>query len=164
MEYLVVAADGSVLGPFDVPSLIAFKREGKILPETLLRDFSSGREIQARYLPDLFPMAVPPVIAAEYGAQTSSPYPRGEELEKPVNPGPTFEAVVRAFVMRSALAVIVGFIVFPAGVILAIYNVFVAFQLRKNKSEHAEVAMKVALSAFAFLAIYWSLQQNGIFG
>lgn len=164
MEYLVVLEDGSAIGPFDLPSLLAYKNEGKIQMGTHLRDFMTGREFEARYLPELFPMAVPPMIKPEHGSQSASPYPRKDDTEKPMIPPPSYEEVLRSSVMRSTLVVIAGLMVFPVGAILAVYNVYVAFQLRKKKSEHAELSMKIALGAFAILAIVWSLRQNGLFG
>ena len=53
MEYYVIAPDGQKFGPATVPTLNQWIQEGRIAPQTLLQDATTGAQIVARALPAL---------------------------------------------------------------------------------------------------------------
>jgi hypothetical protein len=61
MEYFVIAPNGQRFGPATAPILNQWIQEGRIAPDTLLQDASSGAQIVARALPTLNFIPVPRV-------------------------------------------------------------------------------------------------------
>ena len=62
--YLLLGPDGAVYGPADVAGLQAWTREGRVLPDTWLREPHTGRLLRAADLPGLSAFWIAPVLAA----------------------------------------------------------------------------------------------------
>jgi len=71
MTYFVIGPNGAQYGPADLATLQQWARDGRILPQTELRDAMTGQSVRAAQLPSLV-FAPPP-----YSAQPHySAYPR----------------------------------------------------------------------------------------
>jgi hypothetical protein len=75
MSYNVRGADGRIYGPADLDTLRRWKQEGRILPDTILTDSSTGAELRAQQVPGLFD----PVSQDWSRPPSASPYPRAQQ-------------------------------------------------------------------------------------
>ena len=60
MGYFVLAGDGKEYGPIDIPGLRLWVQEGRIIPDTLLRDAGTGNVFRASEIKELWRSAPPP--------------------------------------------------------------------------------------------------------
>lgn len=97
--YRVVASDGQVYGPVDVPTIEQWCREGRVLATTNLIDPLTSRVLQAQELPELasifsVPPVSPPVVQGPpQSAATSVTGPRGQTPIQIINQvGPQYPA------------------------------------------------------------------------
>jgi hypothetical protein len=72
MPYFVVGLDGEKFGPADVLTLNHWVQEGRIVPETMLEDVSTGQQVLASSIPEL----VFPVATSFAHGNPQSNYPR----------------------------------------------------------------------------------------
>jgi len=72
--YSVVGPDGALYGPADIPTLIQWRNEGRLTPETMLVD-ESGNRFPASNVPAIYPPQAPgmPGMAMEAPMQPN-PY------------------------------------------------------------------------------------------
>ena len=73
--YSVIGSDGNIYGPVDLPTLIAWRNEARVTPDTILVD-ETGNRFPASTIQALFP-PIPAPPANPYGASPTV-YPRSE--------------------------------------------------------------------------------------
>src|SRR4051812_20967043 len=79
MQYFVIGPDGKEYGPATVDTLKEWVAQNRLGPQSMLKDFSSGVQLPASEVADLFPKAVAtavdPGYAPAYAAPAPSPMP-----------------------------------------------------------------------------------------
>lgn len=62
MPYSVQSPDGSIYGPVDLEGLKLWVREGRLTPDTIVRDETAGTHLPARFMPELAPLFAAPIF------------------------------------------------------------------------------------------------------
>ncbi len=153
MQYMVTGADGKEYGPTDVTTLKSWVSENRLAPHTQLRDFNTGQTLVASAVPGLFPEAsanVPPV-----GAD----YPRGG-MGLPSNgrPGDHGKDVLTGVIFRSAIALVLAFVIGGIGLISAAYAMYYAVQCQRSGSRYGIAALVIAGVTLATVGILWAVR------
>ncbi len=157
--YYVISQDGQKFGPADVPTLNQWITEGRLAPDTLLQDASTGAQVLARGIPALKFGFNPPIAPP-----TSNPYDMPSPVQAPAYPryqqpwhqpqGVSSGQLVGAWIC-TALAPIFIFICY-IGLGMSIFGIVTGSTLYKQNSTAAGLAMIIINSLW--LAIYLALR------
>jgi hypothetical protein len=160
MQYMVTGVDGKEYGPTDIATLKTWVAENRLAPHTMLRDFTTGQQMAAGSLPDLFPAGatgapgVPPMAA---------PYPRSGYQAAPMpvsdnHGGGSFAWIV----VRAVLAIALFFVFKGIGLIIAAYTVASAVQLNGTGSKYGIPAIVISVLALVVIGIGWLMRLSGV--
>lgn len=151
MQYMVVGADGKEYGPSDVSTLKTWVSEGRIMPHSQLRDFHTGRVLQASTIPDLFPVGGAPPAAYAYPRATEAPALGADEGV----------GMLWGVVLRSVAAVGLFFFLHGIGFVFAGYAMYYAVQCQRSGSKYGIIALAIAGLALAAVGIGWAMRLSG---
>ena len=111
MQYFVVAPDGTSYGPADMPTLQQWAAEGRILPDSMIRNASTGQSQLASSIPGLIP-------GPAYGTQTYSQSPIPNYMQQP---GPGLSNYPRGYANQGRSGdVQTGWILGVVGIVMAL--------------------------------------------
>lgn len=140
MEYFVITPTGQRFGPADFQTLILWVQQGRIDPNTMLQEVSTGRQMMANQIPGL-------------GLPASTDYYQG------VHPSPKdYPRIVETKgdkLANTAKALgITGFFLCPLFCLVGIGFAAMAFQ---NQSPKAKSAMIVCVGALVLQVVLYGL-------
>jgi uncharacterized membrane protein len=140
MQYFVISANGQKFGPADLYTLAGWVKEGRILPNTMMEEVGSGRQVMANQVAGLgFP------AGGDYyqGVQPSpASYPRIVET-----PGDKLANTAKALGIS-------GFFLCP---VLCLVGIGVAFMAMNQGSTKAKSAMAYCVGAIALQILLYVL-------
>jgi len=152
MEYMVIGADGKEYGPIDFSTLAQWAKDDRVRPNSMVKEFATGRTIQAAEVPGLFvPAASGPQSAPYFRPNTSAPMPQYTTPVQ-VNTG----ALVWAFV-DSVLAVAMVFFFNGYGIVFAIFGIVNAFRAKAEGHRLAPVAIVCSFIATILVIVGWAM-------
>jgi hypothetical protein len=141
MEYFVISPDGQKYGPASVTTLNQWIQEGRLAPQTLLQDATTGAQIVARALPALSFIPQPPLAPPDANpysmpspAHNPNFYPRSTPTWSPqfgVSPGQITSAWVCT--VLSPVCIAVCYI----GLAAALFGLITGGQLVKGRNKAA---------------------------
>jgi hypothetical protein len=167
MAYSVVGADGKEYGPVEVPALQAWLTEKRLTPESIVKDFMTGRQMKLAEVPGI--VTAPP-IAQPMGAQPmagqASPY-AGPSLSGYASPtvAPAKDNsgwLLAGILFRCGGALLLFFVLHGIGLITGGYALFYAIQNRNEK--HGTLGLIVAGVTLLLIGIGWALRLNTFAG
>ncbi|RYG23213.1 hypothetical protein EON82_14705 [bacterium] len=156
MQYMVTGVDGKEYGPTDIATLKTWAAENRLAPHTMLRDFTTGQQMTAGSLTELFPASAAPGVLP-----VGMPYPRDGYQAAPVSQdhgGGAFAWII----VRALLAVVLFFILKGLGLIIAAYTVASAVQLNGTGSKYGIPAIVISVLALVVVGIGWLLRLSGV--
>lgn len=155
MEYFVLAQDGKEYGPASFDTLKQWASDGRLQPQTQLRDSLSGQIVPASTVNGIFttPTAPSPYANAPDFSQVKS-Y-QANYLQKE-SVGPLMNVIVRC-----VLAIVFFFFLHGIGLVFAGYAMYYAVRLNSNGSKYGVPAMVVAGITLLALGVGWFLRMNG---
>jgi hypothetical protein len=150
---MVTGADGKEYGPTDVSTLKLWVSENRLAPHTMLRDFSTGQQMTAGSLPELFPSSAvpsapgaPPVTAAYPRAGYAAPASRDHGGGVLVN-----------VIIRSVLGLVSFFLIGGFGFIFAGYALYYAIRCQQSGSKYGVAAIAIAGTSLAIILAGWAI-------
>jgi len=167
MKYYVLDDAGNLYGPADVATLEAWKIEGRIFPNTKLKNEETGHIGTASAVPGLFPAAAaappqanpsestPPASAGTVYTPYQPQNTTGNEANQPrimgggavlANNGPFWMVC-----FWCALSIGIFLVTHSGGLFIAAFTVFDAFKL--NRRGHKLGGVAIAISVVTFLGI-----------
>lgn len=161
----MISPQGQEYGPADVPTLKQWIAESRIGHDTMLRPASGGAAVAANLVPGLFPSAPltpsvpPPAANPPYAA-----YPRADYSQAPQYMAPTENqgmGVIWGVVIRSALGIVLFFVLHGIGVVFAGYALYYAFQAKQSGHRYGNIALAIAGVSTAIVVIGWILRLTG---
>lgn len=180
MEYFVIAPDGKEYGPAGVDMLKRWAGEGRVEPQTSLKERASGEVVSAASITGLFDPTPPPAISAtppsfslDSGSpnqaaagqptpnwqQPPSPYYRGAQGQQPP-PGAYFvRSTGKAELIRSLIYSVAGlmmfFLIHGFGLIWGGYAVYYAVRAKALKHQYATVMLVVSILCLGLIVAGW---------
>lgn len=158
MEYYVIGADGKEYGPANIETLKQWVQDSRVLPGTMLKNFTTGQVVPASSVSELFPAGGPPPVAGQW-SQPPSPYLRtpqaGYSMAPVSNAG---GGDVAWAIARSALAIIFFFFLRGIGLIFAIYAVVYAVRGLQKGHKLGVLAVVISVVTLVIIAIGWLLR------
>jgi len=174
MPFFVVGSDGNQYGPADEPTLKLWATEGRLHPESTLKNAETGETLTAASVNGIFPsammpppaMALPPVGSTAIGSpsayagyqQPYAAYPRTIVQPSGSHPG---KSLFWNAVIRSLGGLVLFFLFHGLGVIWAGYALYYA--IRCNASGHPRGVLAIAIAAFCLVLVIlgWILRIGG---
>lgn len=151
---MVIGADGKEYGPSDIDTLKTWVAEGRIMPQSQLRDFNSGQTLLASAVHGLFPAVSGPA------APTAGQYPR-HDFTPAAASGDHGGGMLVGVILRSAAAVALFFVFHGIGLLFAAYAMYYAVQCQQSGSKYGIAALVIAGIALAAVGIGWALRLSG---
>ena len=146
MQYFVLTPSGQKFGPADLYTLAAWVKEGRVLPNTILEESTTGQQVMANQVAGL---GFPAPGNFYQGVQPSPPsYPRIVD-----SPGDKLANTAKALG-------ITGFFLCP---IFSLIGIGVALMAMKHGSAKAKGAMIICLGGLAIQVLLMVLFYRGVF-
>lgn len=143
----------------DLPTLAEWAKADRVRPNTMLKEFATGRPVPASTVPGLFqPMAAPIQPAAQGWSQAPSYYNR--PAAAPIRSG-DHSAVIWS-IGYAVLAVVMFFALGGLGVIFGVYGVINAFRSKANGHAAAPVAIVISIVALVAVLIGWGIRLSSM--
>lgn len=150
MEYMVIGADGKEYGPIDFGTLAQWAKDDRVRPNSMVKEFATGRTIQAAEVPGLFiPAATGPQSAPYYrpnmpGATAYQPQPVA------INSG----AFARALVY-SGLSLVSFFLLGGLGLVFGAFSIMYAIRSKAEGHQHALLAIIASIVCTLIVIAGW---------
>ncbi len=177
MQYMVIGSDGKEYGPATVDTLKQWVTEGRLTPESPLKDFGSGESLSAGQVPDLFgpapAMAAPPMVpngtptsyeqqyrgGSQDWSQAPSPYYRPNAVQSGRHPG---TGMLWNSIIRSILALVFFFVLGGIGLIIGAYAVYYGYRAMASDHKLGKFAFGFSILCFLAIVVGWVLRlQSG---
>jgi hypothetical protein len=159
MNYFVVGADGKEYGPVDLATLAQWAKDDRVRPNTVLKDFDTGRSLTAHEVPGLFqPMAAPAATATDW-SQAPGNY------QRPVAPVQDYEGGKSAFMwafIDAGLSLVSFFGIGGLGLIFGAFGLINAFRAKSAGHPHAVIAIVVASVALGIVVTGWIVRAGAM--
>jgi hypothetical protein len=164
VQYFVVGPDGTAYGPADMPTLRQWAAEGRILPDSLIRDAATGQTQLASSIPGLiggpgygtapYPPQQPNYMQPGGGSGYAN-YPRPYGMNTGANPGD-----VQAAWILGGIGVAMAFCCSLLGLVCGIVGLVLAKRAAANGNQNAAgpqvlcwvaIGLSVVLTALTFI-------------
>jgi hypothetical protein len=140
VQYFVVAPDGTSYGPADMPTLQQWAAEGRILPDSMIRDGTTGQTLLASTIPGLIPgqgyarqgHPQQPVPNYMQGGQPYANYPSPYGMNRGANPGD-----VQAAWILGGIGLVMIFCCGLISIVCAIVGLVLAKRAATNGNQNA---------------------------
>jgi len=150
---MVIGFDGQEYGPADIPTLRQWVQEGRINTLSKLRDFTTGRVVEAGSIPELFPSSTPPPPVGAAYARPGAPMGY-QQAENP--------ALLYRTLGYSLGGVVLFFVLHGIGLIFSGYGLYYAFQLKSSGSKYGVPVLVLSGICFAAVALGWVLRMSHV--
>jgi len=146
MEFYVIGADGKEYGPATIDTLREWAVQGRLLPNTQLKNYTTGQVTPASAIAGIFPAgagaaAVPPP-AGQWSAPPS-PY------QRPAQPAASSggDDVFTRSLVYSGISLVFVFVLGGLGLITGIFSLVYAVKAQQSGHKHGVIAIAVAAVA-----------------
>jgi hypothetical protein len=162
MQYIVRGPNGKEYGPIDLPTLIEWVRQGRVSPDSKVRNLNNGMLLNATHMPELNGMFV--ANHAKQAAAINSGYLYGA---KPQNQQSEHWEDYKFVIVMSVLGIFFSMLIGWFGLIFCAIGMKRAYESAKEQKPMAGLAFTISLlSMLAVIAVpllmgYWL--QNIIF-
>ena len=177
MEYFVIGPDGQQYGPATIETLRKWVSEGRLMPTSTLKNFSTGQTLRASDLPELFPpaepapsappqqMAPPTQNSAQWTAPpAASPYARhGYNSYQPAPNVRGSSSDLASTIFSCALGLVLFFFLRGIGLICTGAAIFRSVQYMSIGTRNAKACLAISIASFAIIGVGWLLRANGTF-
>ena len=153
MNYFLLGPDNQSYGPVDELGLRQWVAEGRVHPTTMLRIAESGMTVAASTVSGLFAPAAPPPSMASMPAY-ESPYNRAPAA------APENDSLFWNSVVRSALALVLFFVLHGIGLIFAGYSLYYAIQCKQSGNSKGTLAVIISSVILVIVIAGWIVRMT----